>query len=69
MPVHIEEMTSEVEAVTGDLPLSAAQIEKLVSLVIKRIEARKRESESQDAATRLRPSATAGGGERSGSSG
>ena len=31
MPVHIEEMTSDVTIVEGELPMTPAQIEKLVS--------------------------------------
>jgi hypothetical protein len=37
MPVHIEELTSDVTVVEGEMPLSPAQIEKLVKLVCSRI--------------------------------
>ena len=37
MPVHIEEMTSDVTIVEGELPLTPAQIEKLCKLVMRRI--------------------------------
>ena len=33
MPFHIEEVTSEVTVLDGDMPLSEAQVEKLVKLV------------------------------------
>ena len=37
MPVHVDEITSDIAVVGGDLPLSPAQLERLVSLVIKRL--------------------------------
>lgn len=60
MPIHIEEITSDVSATAGDLPLSQSQIDQLVALVMKRIEAKQRESKSQEAGTRVRPSAAPG---------
>ena len=57
MPVHVEEMTSEVAVLDGDLPLSEKQIEKLVQLILRRLEERTRETEQNRAATRLRRSA------------
>lgn len=54
MPVHIEEMTSEVTVVDGELPLSEAQVERLVAAVIKRLEGKRREAEKRQAATALR---------------
>lgn len=53
MSVHVEEMTSEVNIVEGELPLTAAQIEKLVTLVMSRIDARKRDASHQRDATSL----------------
>jgi hypothetical protein len=43
MQVHVEEMTSEVSVIEGELPMTAAQIEKLVKLVMKRISDHQRE--------------------------
>jgi hypothetical protein len=52
--VHIEEVTSEVTAIAGDLPLSEPQIEELVRRVLERLEEKKRESEQIREATVLR---------------
>lgn len=38
MPIHINEMTSDVTVYEGDLPLNQAQIERLVRLVLQRLE-------------------------------
>jgi hypothetical protein len=54
MPVHIEEVTTDVMAYAGEIPLSPAQIEMLVKLVIKRIEERQQETAGQREATGLR---------------
>lgn len=39
MPVRVEQMTSEVAATAGagDLPLTEAQIEKLVQIILRRL--------------------------------
>lgn len=58
MPVYVEEMTSEVGVISGDLPLSDAQIEKLVKIVVDRLDRRQRESRSIREATELRSQAT-----------
>ena len=44
MPFHIEEVTSDVTVIEGELPLSAAQVEKLVRLVAKRLEDKHRDT-------------------------
>jgi hypothetical protein len=52
MPFHIEEVNSEVTLIDGDLPLTEAQVEKLVRLVIRRLEWKSREAKlSQEATT------------------
>ena len=53
MPVHIEKMTSEVSVQSGDLSLTQGQLEKLVAVVISRLEERARESRRACAATTL----------------
>ncbi len=58
MPVHVEEMSSEVTVVSGDLPLSEAQLEKLVKLVLRRLEQHQREGARVREATQLRRGAT-----------
>jgi hypothetical protein len=54
MPVHIEEMTSDVTVVAGELPLTDAQIDKLVAIVIKRIAERQLDARRSREATRIR---------------
>jgi|HubBroStandDraft_4_1064222.scaffolds.fasta_scaffold92153_3 hypothetical protein len=44
MPFHIEEVTSEVTVIDGDLPLTAAQVEKLVKLICRRLEEKGRDA-------------------------
>jgi hypothetical protein len=58
MPVHVEEMTSEVTVVAGDLPLTEAQTEKLVKLVLRRLEQKQREAGRVREATQLRRGVT-----------
>lgn len=58
MPVHVGEMTSELGILDGDLPLSEGQIEKLVDIVVDRLDRRQRESQSISEATELRSRAT-----------
>jgi hypothetical protein len=53
MPTHIEKFTSDVTVQTGELALSQAQIDKLVSLVICKLEDRAREAQKARAATAL----------------
>ena len=59
MPVHIDEMTSDVTIVEGELPLTTAQIEKLVKLVMRRIGEKSMESQRTRAATQLKRQSTA----------
>lgn len=54
MPVHVEEMTSEVTVADGELPLTPAQVEKLVGLVMSRLAERERDAARQRESTRLR---------------
>jgi len=58
MPVHIEEMTSEVSVTAGDLPLTEPQIEKLVQLVMKRMADKHHDANRNKAATKLRRQST-----------
>jgi hypothetical protein len=57
MAVHIEEMTSEVTIVAGELPLSPAQIEKLVQLVCRQLQEKEREAKASREATTIRQQA------------
>jgi hypothetical protein len=54
MPVHVDEMTTEVEAFEGELPLSPAQLEKLVDLVLRRLEEKQRDQQLLREATEIR---------------
>ncbi len=54
MPVHVEEMTAEVGVFEGDLPLNAEQIDKLVKIVLRRLEQKQREAVQSRDATSLR---------------
>lgn len=53
MPVHIERLTSDVSVQEGDLSLTPAQVEKLVALVISKLEDRARQAQRARAATKL----------------
>ena len=54
MPIHIEEMKTEVTALDGELPLTERQIERLVNIVIKRLDGVEREARKSQAATALK---------------
>jgi hypothetical protein len=54
MPIHIEELTSEVSVVDGESLLTEAQQEMLVQMVIKRLGEKSREAERKAKATELR---------------
>lgn len=54
MPVHVEEMTNEVTVMDGELPLTDRQVDRLVNIVLKRLEGKKREAEKRQDATQLR---------------
>jgi hypothetical protein len=54
MNMHIESLTSNVSVQDGDLGLTPQQIEKLVALVIARLEDRAREAQRACTATQLR---------------
>ena len=53
VPVHIERLTSEVTLQDGEPSLSPAQLERLVCLVLARLEDRAREARRSQAATAL----------------
>jgi hypothetical protein len=54
MPIHIESLTSDVTMFSGELPLTEAQVGRLVSLVLKRLEDCARDAERSRGATKLR---------------
>ena len=54
VPLHIEELTSEVTIIDGDSFLTEAQKEMLVQMVIKRLGEKSRDGERKARATELR---------------
>ena len=58
MPVQINELTSDVTVMDGEMPLSTAQIEKLVKLVMARMAECKRREAQRREATAIRPDST-----------
>ncbi|WP_447602808.1 hypothetical protein [Nitrospira sp. Nam80] len=58
MPLHIEELTSEVTVIDGDSFLTEQQKEALVKLVIRRLADMAREGERKAKATELRRQVT-----------
>jgi hypothetical protein len=57
MPVHIHELTSEVSVAAGELPLSPAQLDKLVALVLRKLGEKERQARLSKEATKLGQSA------------
>jgi hypothetical protein len=57
MPVHVARMDSELTVIDGELPLTEAQVEKLVQIVLKKLEGAQRESQKSNEATSLRRNA------------
>jgi hypothetical protein len=43
MPIEVGRFTTEVTVADGDLPLTPAQVEKLIQMVIRRVEDRQKE--------------------------
>lgn len=64
MPIYVDEMTTDVTVVAEDVPLSPAQIDALVALVIRRLEQHERDRRRSREATRIAvaPSSGARGG-------
>ena len=54
MPLHIEELFSEVTVIDGDPSISEKQKEMLVQLVLRRLADKSREAERRMKATELR---------------
>ncbi len=56
MPVHIDEMTSEVGILDEELPLTRTQVERLVQIVLNRLELNQRKSRQASEETGFRSS-------------
>ena len=54
MPFHIEQVTSEVTVLDGDLPLTDAQLEKLVRLIMRRLDDKTRDAALSHEASAIR---------------
>lgn len=54
MPMYVDEMSSDVTVLDGELPLNEAQLEQLVRLVLRRLEDKQRAMKKNEAATTLR---------------
>ena len=57
MPVHVEELTQEVTVANGDLPLSQAQVQRLVHLVLEQLSRQEREIKLRRESTSIQPQA------------
>jgi hypothetical protein len=58
MTVHIGKLTSEVTVQDADMTISPGQIERIVSLVLVRLEERAREARRNQAATAIHKQAS-----------
>jgi hypothetical protein len=56
MPVHVERITTDLTVIDGELPLSQAQLDKLVALVLARLDREQRLAEQRREATIIRRS-------------
>jgi hypothetical protein len=53
MPIHIDQVVTDIALFDGELPLSDAQIERIVALVAARLEAGRRDERERRAATSI----------------
>ncbi len=53
MSIHVDKMNSDVTVIDGDSPLSERQVEKLVQIVLERLESTRREEQKNREATTL----------------
>lgn len=56
MPVHVEQMNTDIAIQSGNLPLTQEQIEMLVKLLITRLEHKQRNEQAIRDESRLRTS-------------
>lgn len=59
MPLHIEQLTSEVTVMDGDSMLTEKQMEAIVQMVLKRLGEKAREAERRTRGTEMRRQAGA----------
>ena len=60
MTIHIDEVSTQVSMATGDVPLSDAQVRRLVEMVVKRLEEHERSERVRRQETGMRRQATSG---------
>jgi len=58
VPLNVDEMTAEVAVFNGELPFTEAQIERLVTLLARRLAMRSREEARLREATTIRSGVT-----------
>ncbi len=58
MPVHVGEVESDLTVVDGEMPFNERQLEKLVEMVCKHLEKKKREEQQIKSSTTLTRGAT-----------
>jgi hypothetical protein len=58
VPIEVGRFTTDVTVADGDLPLSPAQLEKLVQLVARRVEEKQRDQARSREATAIRGQAS-----------
>jgi hypothetical protein len=58
MPLHIEQLTSEVTVMDGDSMLTKKQMEAIVQMVLKRLGEKSREAERRTRGTEMRRQAS-----------
>ncbi len=58
MPVHVEEMTTEVAAFEGEMPLSPQQLDQIVDKVLERQQERELDHQAHRESTMIRDGAT-----------
>lgn len=54
MPIYVDEIHSDLSVLDGEFPLDEAQLERLVQLVLRRLEERERATRQHSDATALR---------------
>ena len=58
MPLHIEEMTSDVAVFDGEIPLTPAQMQQVVDQVMEKIKEQQRKDADLAEATKIKREAT-----------
>lgn len=54
MPIEVGNFSTQVTVLSGDMPLTPAQVEQLVQLILKRVAQQQRDDEQTRAAVEIR---------------